>query len=392
MISGQKIFYLVERVIYGRPAAEVIAEEAQRLEADHIFIVTTRSLGGNSGPAFEIAQGLKERHAGTFARMGSHTPREDVIEAAAQARAAKADLLVSVGGGSVTDGTKVMLRCLWHGFKTVAELVPNRQFGAHVVPGLDPTRYPPGMDDAIRMIAVPTTFSASEFNFGGSALNTQTKGKEAHAHPLMVPRTVVLDPAATLPTPPDLLLSTGFKVFLGTVSNFCNPTNDLASAMALRATIAHFPGALRGMKTTPDRLEPRVTAQICTWWSRESDFFGIFGSAGLAIAQVLGGLGVRHGDAACVTVPWVLRWNAKEGPGRQPDVAQLMGQPGAEVATLLTELAADLGLPVRMRDVGIKREDFALIAQRTMGNALIHGNPRPVRAPEDILEILELAW
>jgi maleylacetate reductase len=390
--SGHKIHYLQERVVYGRPAASAICEEVERLGARRVFLVTARSLGGTSGPAHDIAAALQDRHAGTFARMRAFAPREDVIDAAAQARAARADLLVSVGGGSVTDGTKVMLRCLWHRFATVDDLVPNRKFGAHVVPGMDPTRHPPDMADAIRMIAVPTTFSAAEFNFGGSVMNTQLRRKEAHAHPLMMPRSAILDPAATLATPPDLLLSTGFKILAGAVAIFCHPDNDVASDLAIRATISHFPAALRAMKAEPQRPEPRLMSLLCTWWSREPDYYGIFGSAGLAIAQVLGGFGVRHGDAACVSVPAVLRWNAETVPQRQDEIAAMIGRPDANAATGMRELAAELGLPTRMRDVGIRREDFATIAERAMGNTLIQGNPRPIGSTDDIRQILELAW
>ena len=55
---------------------------------------------------------LGERCAGVFDRMPSFTPRGAVLEAAAEAHAASADLVVTFGGGSVTDGGKMVRLCL----------------------------------------------------------------------------------------------------------------------------------------------------------------------------------------------------------------------------------------------------------------------------------------
>ena len=115
------------------------------------------------------------------------------------ARAAGADLIVAVGGGSVIDATKTILIALWQDVTTVDELDAYRagkpKEGA--APPSEAIR-PPA--DAIRMIAVPTTLSAAEFNaFAG--ISDPRKGiKESFGHRLIVPRVIVLDPAATLAT------------------------------------------------------------------------------------------------------------------------------------------------------------------------------------------------
>ena len=55
-------------------------------------------------------------------------------------------------------------------------------------------------------------------------------------------------------------------------------------------------------------------------------------------------------------------------------------------------MAERLGLPVRMRDVGVRREDLDTIADKTMHEALLANSRKTVRGPADIREILELAW
>ena len=64
------------------------------------------------------------RHVGTHAQIRSHSPREDVVAGATAARAAKADLLVAVGGGSVIDATKAMQLCLWVGLDSADAMEP----------------------------------------------------------------------------------------------------------------------------------------------------------------------------------------------------------------------------------------------------------------------------
>lgn len=393
MISGTKLHFQQERIIYGRPAAEVIAEEAERLEAHRVFLVCSHHLSDDNGPTAAIAKGLGARHAGSYGKAESHTPKEIVVEAANQARDAKADLLVSVGGGSVTDTVKIMQRCLWHNFTTVDQLVPNRLFGVHQVPGMDPSRHPPGMDDAIRMIAVPATYSAAEFNFGGSVLNLKTRAKEAHAHPLMIPRTVVLDPHVTLFTSPDQLLASGIYLVDHFIADFMSPKANLVSQMMIGEGIRHLPGALRAIKQNSDDLEPRLYGLLCAWWARDPDLSGVFQGLGHAIGLVFGErYRIPPGVSSAALQPAALRWNLPASETQQKELAGRMGRPGVPLADVVAELISDLGLRSRIRDIGVDRNDFPAIAERTMKNALLNSNPRKVAGTADVLEVLDAAW
>jgi maleylacetate reductase len=393
MIAGTKLHFQQERIIYGRPAADVIAEEADRLDAHRVFLVCSRHLADENGPTAVIAKALGTRHAGTYGNAQSHTPKEIVVEAANQARDAKADLLVSIGGGSVTDTVKIMQRCLWHDFTTVEELVPNRMFGVHQVPGMDPSRHPPGMDDAIRMIAVPATYSAAEFNFGGSTLNLKTRAKEAHAHPLMIPRTVVLDPEVTLFTSLDQLLASGIYLVDHFIADFMSPKADLVSRMMIGEGIRHLPEALRAITNNPDDLEPRLYGLLCAWWARDPDLNGVFQGLGHAIGLVFGErYRIPPGVTSAALQPAALRWNLPASAAQQQELAARMGRPGRPLADVVAELIADLGLRSRLRDIGVDRSDFPAIAERTMKNALLASNPRKVTGTADVLEVLEAAW
>ena len=392
MLNGTHRFPLQERVIYGRPAAEAVAAEVAALGVDRVYVMSTRSLAGEGELATRIAAALGPRCGGLYAGVTAHSPRESVIEGAARARAAGAQLLIAVGGGSVIDATKAMLLCLWHGLTTTDAMDPYRRGGAKAA-RLDPSRRPAGMESAIRMLAVPTTYSAAEFTNAAGITNTARGGKEGFDHPLFVPQTVVLDPAATLNTPSELLLSTGVKALDHAVERFCTPkTNPYSDATASEA-IRLVARALPGIKARPADVEPRLDGQLGMWLSITGGASGIGIGASHGIGHILGGrFGIPHGITSCVMLPAVLRWNAAVNAERQKRISELMGAPGRPASDLLRELVAGLGLPTRLRDIGIKRDDFAAIGEHSMNDPAIPVNPRAIAGPQDIVEILDVAW
>ena len=100
--AGQIVFSRMQRVVWGRPAAEVVAEEAGRLGAQRVFLIVSRTLNRTTDVVSEIGRGLGNRVAGLFEGIPAHVHRATVIAATRDARAAKADLIVTVGGSSAS--------------------------------------------------------------------------------------------------------------------------------------------------------------------------------------------------------------------------------------------------------------------------------------------------
>src|SRR5260370_15579983 len=110
--AGRIAFGEMEAVTFGRRAAEAVAEEVRRCEAERVFLMTSGTLNRATDEIAKLRRALGTRCAGLFDRMPPHTPRHAVIEAAAMARDAGADLIATIGGGSVTDGAKAGQLCL----------------------------------------------------------------------------------------------------------------------------------------------------------------------------------------------------------------------------------------------------------------------------------------
>jgi maleylacetate reductase len=246
---------------------------------------------------------------------------------------------------------------------------------------------------ALRMIAVPTTLSAAEFFPNAGVTDVQRRVKQSYSHPLAVPKAVILDPAATLETPMELLLSTGLRAVDHAVEGWCAakrvPIADAANREAMRLLAA----SLVKMNSERDDLEHRALAQHGMWLSRIGSMAGVPMGASHGIGYLLGGgYGVPHGITSCITLPAVLAWNAPANGERQAEVAALFGAAARPAGEVMRDYVASLGLPTRLRDVGLKRGDLPRIAASWDGAAPIATNPRKVNSTHDLLEILALAY
>src|SRR6516165_8492867 len=207
MRSGRIVFGEMDAVVFGKPAAETVAEEARRLEATRVFLMVSGTLNRMTDEITKVRRALGNRFAGIFDRMPPHTPRHAVIEAAEAAREAGADLIATLGGGSVTDGAKAVQLCLANDIRSAEALDQYRP-----VKGPDGALGPPPCNAlAVPQVTVPTTLSAGEFSAIAGVTDERHRVKELFRHPQIIPRGVVLDPAVTVHTPEWLWLSTGIR-------------------------------------------------------------------------------------------------------------------------------------------------------------------------------------
>jgi maleylacetate reductase len=334
MLNGTHRNSLQEQVIYGRPVLEALTDLGKVFGAHRLMITSTASLAGPGGLAQRLAKDYGAGCVGLFAGVSAHSPREGVIAGAAEARRLGADLLVAVGGGSVMDATKVMQLALWAGVESVEGLGAYR-----VGPGpdrADVSKLTPG----VRMIAVPTTLSAAEFTAFAGVTDVSRRAKEGYGHPLLAPRAVVLDPAMTLSTPPQLWFSTGMKAVDHAVEQLCNPVRSPYADALAEAGLKRLAQGLLATKRRPSDLDVRLECQIGMWLAMAGASAGRGLGASHAIGHTLGGsFGVPHGLTSCVALPAVLHWNEGVASDRQKLVAALLGRPELSASDAVRTLA-----------------------------------------------------
>ena len=256
----------LERVHSGRPLHEAVAQEAETIGAKRVFIVCSHTLNTKTDVIEKVRKALGPKLVGVFDAVRPHVPREDVSAAVNKAEPLQPDLLVSIGGGSATDLTKILALCLKHGLRTPESMEPF-----HLVVNADHTVTAPvfaGPD--IPVVIAPTTLSGGEFNALSGATDKVTNVKQGYVHPKMTARAIILDPAICVHTPEWIWMSTGVRSFdhafetLGSLDS-----NDFYDGMAINAVRLLSQGLPR-VKANGADLEARQMCQMARGarWSR----------------------------------------------------------------------------------------------------------------------------
>lgn len=324
MKPGVHRFLPTERVYFGAGSLSRLGDEARPY--GRAFVVTGRTLYEETDLIRRVEALLGGRHAGTYAGMGQHTPGSAVEAASGEAALAAADMLVGVGGGSVIDGTKAVARGLG---------------------------YP-------RQVAVPTTLSAAEWAHRVGVTDESAGRKGGFADLRAVPPVVILDPEATMFTPEELWLSTGVRALDHAVEGLLyggeHPVTDVTGLEGARRLVEYLPRS----KKDPGDVEVRAELQVAAWLS----YFGPMNTP-MGLSHALGrrigaSYNVPHGVTSCVTLAPSLGCMRDRLPGDR--WARLEATLGGDPAARISALVEDLGLPHRLRDVGVPEKDLPALA------------------------------
>jgi alcohol dehydrogenase class IV len=380
----------MDRVIFGKPMAVAVASEAERLGKQRVFLIVSRTLNTQTDEITKLRVALGARFAGLYDGIPQHTSREVVAAATRAALDVKADLLVAVGGGSVVDAAKMISVCMEHKLTD-----PGLE-------GLDALETKPGPDGrptrtefrgpSVRMIAVPSTLSGGEYNAGCLVTDTHRKLKQTFFHPLMSPIAIVLDPQLALHAPETLWLGSGTRAMDHAIEALCSRQgNPLVDAVVLDG-IRRMVDALPRSRANPTDVEARRDCQIASWLCSYGLQSRVPMGASHAIGHVLGGsCDVPHYLCTPVMMPGILKFNQPASEEAQRLLAGALGHPELSASDAFRAFAQSLGLPTSLASVGVGRDQFDLISRNTMTEFFIFSNPRKVRTPEEVLEVLELA-
>ena len=338
-------FPQLEKVIFGAGALDRAPAELERWGCGRALVLTGSSLATRTSLVTRLERTLGARWAGTYDGIRQHVPSGTVLAALARAREVRADALVAFGGGSPIDAAKIVAQELLQDGQTQADLP---------------------------QIAISTTLSAGEFTPFAGITDEATRVKGLRADPRICPRTVILDPELTLPTPRQLWAATGVKALDHAIEALWSvnpqPVSDALALEAIRRLRRHLPDSI----ADPDNLDARGECQVAAWMS-------IFGMAnvGVRLSHVLGHqIGARwdvpHGVTSCITLPHCMRYLAPRTLRQQGLIAEAFGievrgrspeAVAAEAADAVEAFIRDLGLPARLRDVGAIEDELPDVAR-----------------------------
>ena len=379
----------IDRVVFGTPFVEALKTEADRLGVSRIFVLASGTLVRETDCLAHLETEMGGRIAGVYDRLRPHVQREDVLEATTAARELGADLVLTVGGGTPTDAAKMVCLCLANDVEDHEDMDRLRATSGPDGVVVQPDFVAP----KVRSVFVPTTLSAGEFAAGAGCTDSRHHIKQMFRHPLLAPQVVILDPEITTHTPEWLWLSTGVRAVDHTVEDLCSIHLQPYVEGTARHALRLLARGLSRCKEDPGDLSARLDCQVGAWMSMIGGAAGVTKGASHGIGHMLGGtVGVPHGYTSCVMLPSVLSWNSLVNADRQAMISETLGRPSKAASGVVGDLIASLGMPTRLRDVDVRHDQFQEIAEASMHDRWIKTNPRKIDCPDQIVEILEMAW
>jgi maleylacetate reductase len=364
------------RIVFAAGALDRLGAESEQFGWRRVLLCTTGSQR-RAGRVEALAAALGARLAAVYDGIQPHVPAAQVDAALALATERGIDATLALGGGSAIGTAKAVAAAL-------SERAPDQ---------------PP-----IAVAAIPTTYAGSEMTPVYGVTRTGEDGtarKLTTSDERIVPRLVLYDPLLTRDLPRELTAGTGINALAHCIEALYSLTRNPLSSAAARAGIRAITRAL-----------PRCVANGGDVAARAEMLEGAY-LAGTALASVsmalhhglchvLGGsAGVPHGAANAIILPHALRFNAEAAAPRLADAAEAMGLPVSDLpvdaaagraVAFVDDFIAGLGLPRRLRDVGVAEGDLPRLAALAFQSRTVHSNPRPIADAARIETLLRAAW
>jgi alcohol dehydrogenase class IV len=361
-----------------------------------LLLLSGRSVAEKTGAVRRVSALLGDTCVEVYSSLTERAPLASAVEATRLALDAGADTLMGIGGSTVSDAARMIAVMMAERITDENQLryLGSRHQGM-LSPDLNGKTLP-------CQVSIPTTLSAGEFNMGGgNILGDQANHKIRVRHPDLYANLIILDPEITAGTPDWLWLSTGVKALDHCVERlYCRGNQPATDAPVLSAAEMLFQFLPKSREAGGD-MEARLRCLIAAWLS-------MMGTPNVAsgLSHALGhAIGVRysvgHGYTSCVTQPYVMEYNRPVSSHKQAllarsasfDTRGMSDEAAAEAAAkAVGDFIVGLGMPHRIRELEVPREDLPAIAELTLEDGGTQNNPMPITETGQVMEVLERAW
>ncbi len=387
------------RLYSGKDAMDKLPDEVDRLRARRAFIVCGRTVSRKTPLVSRMRQLLGERFAGAFDEIDKDTSRSSVTRAAEAARAAKTDLVIGVGAGSVIQGARIVTILLAEK-RPIEELVT--QYPEHG-PAISPKLMEPKLP-IINVLTAPTTAQ----NRAGSRMkdDATARGMEFF-DPKTRPAAIFWDADALLTAPPQLIRTGAGTIYCRAVMNLgAIAENPLVEGDRLQS----YRLASGALPRIADAADPAPRFDLCAatlLQNRENDDGGsqmarhwvmrvtyAFSTALISVFPHVG-----QGDAYAALIGTMLRHLGDRDPEAMAQIAAALGITGAQASGVPARIAesmeavfGSLGMATRLSGLGIERERLPQVLEISLRNFNADPKREFVKERERLGKILESAW
>jgi len=352
------------RILFGVGAVRELGPLAKGLGKKALIVTDAGVVGTGAIDKVRAALDAAGVAHATWDGVEGNPHEPNVFEGLAAYRAAGADLIVAVGGGSPLDVAKLVRLMATHE-PPLAQYDDAIGGDAKIVRDVPP------------MLAVPTTAgTGSEVGRSGVVTLSATNQKTVIFGPRLLANAAILDPELTVSMPARITAATGIDAL----------THNLEAYLALGDHPLADSIALGGLELCARSLV-RATHHGADLTAR-GDMMKAAAMGAIAFQKGLGAChslahplgadkGLHHGLANALCLPAVVAWNREVVTERVERVARVFGVAGSELADKLRGLNAELGLPAGLRAEGVADDDLASLADHAFADACHRSNPRP---------------
>ena len=374
------------RILFGEGASDSLADEVKALGGTKVLFVTDEGVR-NAGIVDPLIENLAEAgiESAVFDQISSNPLESEVLAATDAYRAAEADLVVAVGGGSPMDVGKIVRLAATHP-------LPLAQYDDAIGGGAKVTRALPPM------VAIPTTAgTGSEVGRSGVVTLQATNKKTVIFAPSLIPSVAILDPKVTETMPPRTTAATGMDALTHLIEAYCaqgdHPMADAIALEGIRLCAEYLERAVHDGKD----LEARGAMLKASMMGAVAFQKGLGACHSLA-HPLSAEHGLHHGLANALCLPAVLDFNRSAVPERIGTIAKILGARGDDTETLAFEcsgavraLRKKIGLPDGLSSVEVPEENLPRLANLAYDDVCHQLNPRECTA-EDLLALYRASY
>ncbi|MGE5403999.1 MAG: iron-containing alcohol dehydrogenase [Candidatus Saccharibacteria bacterium] len=393
MLPAYFQYYNPVKILSGKKALENIPFELEYLKASRPLIITDKGIV-QAGLIDIVVTALGGSNL-TIGAVYDDTPPDSsnvvVNEVAALFKANKCDSIIAVGGGSVLDTAKGVNIVVTENTDDLMKFIGADRLTKPLKP----------------MVAIPTTSgTGSEVTLVAVIANVEKHCKMLFTSYFLLPNVAVLDPRMTMTVPPKITALTGMDALTHAMEAYSclqkNPLSDAYAWAAIDLIRQHLVTTVKDGKNEEARMA-MANASLMAGCAFSNSMVGLVHGIGHAVGGVSH---VPHGIAMAILLPWCMEYNMSRCAQYYAEMLLPLGGPeeyiktepekrAERTITIVREMNKNLnklsGMPITLKDAGVKREDLPEIAKTAQGDGALVFNPEE-STYNDILEILKKAY
>jgi lactaldehyde reductase len=377
---------LNETSYIGAGAISAIADEVKNRGFKKALVVTDKDLV-KFGVAAKVTDLLEKNGLAfeVFDDVKANPTVANVKAGVEKFAGCKADYIIAIGGGSPIDTAKA-----------IGIITANPEFSdVTSLEGVAPTK-----NKSVPILAVPTTAgTAAEVTINYVITDEEKKRKFVCVDPHDIPVVSFVDPDMMSSMPKGLTAATGMDALTHAIEGYITKGAwELTDTLHLKAIEIISRSLRSAVANEPKGRADMALGQYVAGMGFSNVGLGIVHS----MAHPLGAFyDTPHGVANAVLLPYVMEFNADATGEKYREIARAMGVAGVDsmsaeeyrkaAVDAVRKLSEDIGIPKKLKDIGVKEEDIEALADSALADACTPGNPKAVTA-KDILEVYKKAY